>query len=105
MEKMSGSPETDGRAADRGNVEKSVVRLKNLSLSYGRTPAIDNISLEIPARKLVGLIGPDGVGKSTLLSLITGCHVLQQGELEVLDGDIRNAAHRKKICQIGRAHV
>ena len=44
------------------------------------------------------MIGPDGVGKSTLLSLITGAHAMQSGELEVLGGDMRDAEHRRKIC-------
>ena len=62
------------------------VKFRNLSLNYGQVVGLDNVSLDIPARKVVGLIGPDGVGKSTLLSLITGAHAMQGGELEVLGG-------------------
>src|SRR5690606_30269637 len=50
----------------------TVVRLENVGLSYGRTRALDGVSLAIPAGRMVGLIGPDGVGKSSLLSLIAG---------------------------------
>ena len=74
------------------------VRFRDLSLHYGKISGLDNVSLDIPARKLVGLIGPDGVGKSTLLSLVTGSHAMQQGELEVLGGDMRDAGHRSCIC-------
>jgi len=75
-----------------------VVSFKDLTLCYGKVRALDGVSLDIPARRLVGLIGPDGVGKSTLLSLVTGAHALQQGELTVLGGDMRDAGHRDRIC-------
>ncbi|NKC27659.1 ATP-binding cassette domain-containing protein [Ochrobactrum ciceri] len=42
---------------------------------------------------MVGLIGPDGVGKSSLLSLIAGARTVQQGHIEVLDGDISDKRH------------
>ena len=57
------------------------VKFRNLSLNYGKVVGLDNVSLDIPARKVVGLIGPDGVGKSTLLSLITGAHAMQGGDI------------------------
>ena len=75
-----------------------VVSFRELTLCYGKVRALDGVSLDIPARRLVGLIGPDGVGKSTLLSLITGAHALQQGELKVLGGDMRDAGHRDRVC-------
>jgi ribosome-dependent ATPase len=75
-----------------------VVVFRDLSLHYKKTIGLDSVSLEIPARKLIGLIGPDGVGKSTLLSLITGAHAMQEGTLEVLGGDMRDAKHRNRIC-------
>ena len=43
-----------------------------------------SITLDIPARCMVGLIGPDGVGKSSLLSLISGARVIEQGSVMVL---------------------
>ena len=76
-----------------------VVEFEHLSLRYGKTQALDDVSLALPARKLIGLIGPDGVGKSTLLSLITGAHAMQkEGTLTVLGGDMRDADHRENIC-------
>jgi len=75
-----------------------VVEFQHLSLRYRKTVALDDVSLAIPARKLVGLIGPDGVGKSTLLSLVTGAHAMQKGTLDVLGGDMRDRDHRERIC-------
>ena len=56
-----------------------VAQLAGVSQHYGKTVALNNITLDIPARCMVGLIGPDGVGKSSLLSLISGARVIEQG--------------------------
>jgi ribosome-dependent ATPase len=69
--------------------------VRRLSHRYGRTVALDDVSLEIPARCMVGLIGPDGVGKSTLLALIAGVRTIQEGEVFALDGSMRDAEHRR----------
>mgnify|MGYP000414975077 CR=1 FL=1 len=74
-----------------------VVRLLDVSLRYGKTLALDGISLDLPAGRMVGLIGPDGVGKSSLFSLISGAHVVQEGQIEVLGGDIAEAQHRQAV--------
>jgi ribosome-dependent ATPase len=70
-------------------------RVRRLSHRYGRTVALDDVTLEIPARCMVGLIGPDGVGKSTLLALISGVRRIQEGEVFALNGDMRDAEHRR----------
>ncbi|PWW31740.1 MULTISPECIES: ribosome-associated ATPase/putative transporter RbbA [Halomonadaceae] len=75
--------------------EDSVARLRNVGLKYARTVALADVSLEVPARRMVGLIGPDGVGKSSLLALIAGARRLQQGHIEVLGGDIADSEHRR----------
>ena len=74
------------------------VSFRELSFRFGKNIALDGVTLEIAARQLVGLIGPDGVGKSTLLSLITGARAMQTGSLDVLGGDMRSAVHREAIC-------
>jgi ribosome-dependent ATPase len=66
-----------------------------VSHRYGRTVALDDVTLEIPDRCMVGLIGPDGVGKSTLLALISGVRRIQEGEVLALDGDMRDGEHRR----------
>ncbi|EDT4218979.1 ATP-binding cassette domain-containing protein [Salmonella enterica subsp. salamae] len=75
-----------------------VAQLEGVSQHYGKTVALNNITLDIPARSMVGLIGPDGVGKSSLLSLISGARVIEQGSVIVLGGDMRNAKHRRDVC-------
>ena len=74
-----------------------VVRLSSVTHRYGSTLAADNVSLELPAGKLVGFIGPDGVGKSTWLGLIAGARKIQTGVVEVLGGDIRDRRHREAL--------
>ncbi|PHS44924.1 MAG: ABC transporter ATP-binding protein [Alteromonas sp.] len=75
-----------------------VITCEGLTVHYKSTTAIADISLRIPRGATVGFIGPDGVGKSTLLSLIAGERILQQGTLNVLNGDMRERAHREAIC-------
>ena len=89
---MSNSPSNEGV-----NIEP-VVSFRNLAPKYGKTLGLDHVTLDIPARKLIGMIGPDGVGKSTLLSLVTGAHAMQEGDLRVLGGDMRDKVHRNKVC-------
>ena len=76
----------------------SVAGVSGLTLRYGKVTALDNVTLEIPEGRMVGLIGPDGVGKSSLLSLLAGARVIQQGKVEVLGGDMRDVAHRNRVC-------
>ncbi|WP_312957659.1 ribosome-associated ATPase/putative transporter RbbA [Stutzerimonas nitrititolerans] len=76
----------------------AVVRVSELTLRYGATCALDDVSLEIPANRMVGLIGPDGVGKSSLLALIAGARRIQQGQVRVLDGDMADKRHRRRVC-------
>lgn len=73
-------------------------KLQDVSLRYGDTVALDHLTLEIPACKVVGLIGPDGVGKSSLLSLVAGARAVQEGIVETLGGDMSSAAHRRHVC-------
>ena len=75
-----------------------VARINNLSHKYGNIIALENITLDIPAGKMIGFIGPDGVGKSTLLSIISGVKIIQIGDVEVLDGNIKDKNYRRQIC-------
>ncbi|MDR3465522.1 MAG: ribosome-associated ATPase/putative transporter RbbA [Xanthobacteraceae bacterium] len=80
------------------NGERPVARIEGLTQRYGKVTALDNVSIEIPSDCMVGLIGPDGVGKSTLLAIIAGAREIQDGGALVLDGDIAAAAHRRAVC-------
>ncbi|TWA82821.1 ribosome-dependent ATPase [Azospirillum brasilense] len=75
-----------------------VARLRDVRLVYGKVRAIDGVSLDLPAGRVSGLIGPDGVGKSSLLSLMSGARALQEGTVEVLGGSMAEARHRRAVC-------
>ena len=81
-----------------GPVSGAVAAVTGLTLRYGKVTALDDVTLEIPSGRMVGLIGPDGVGKSSLLSLMAGARVIQAGTVEVLGGDMRDVAHRNRVC-------
>jgi len=75
-----------------------VARLADVALRYGKTVALDGVTLDIPAGRMVGMIGPDGVGKSSLLSLLVGARVIQKGRVEALGGDMASSRHRAEAC-------
>ena len=66
----------------------AVISAKGLSKHYGKSVAIDNVTFEIPAGKIVGLIGPNGSGKTTTLKAALGL-IPFEGELSVLGFDPR----------------
>jgi ribosome-dependent ATPase len=72
--------------------------VKQVSHHYGKVKALDSIDLDIPPGIMVGIVGPDGVGKSTLLALLAGSKKLQEGSLTVLGGDIADVRHRRTVC-------
>ncbi len=73
----------------------AVAKVEHVTHRYGKTNALDDLTLEIPAQCMAGLIGPDGVGKSTLLALLSGVRKIQSGKVTVLDGNIADVAHRR----------
>ena len=75
----------------------TALTISHLTHRYGKTLALDDLSLTLPRGLTVGLIGPDGVGKSTLLALIAGVRRIQSGELHVLGGDMRKPADRQAL--------
>jgi len=77
---------------------KAVVRFTDLTHCYKKTIALDGIDLEIPDGSMVGLIGPDGVGKSSLLALMAGVRKIQSGTVQVLGRDMRRNLSRRAIC-------
>lgn len=75
-----------------------IAQLHGVSLRYGKTVALDKLDLDIPAGKMVGLIGPDGVGKSSLLALIAGARAVQQGSVIALGASMADRSHRQAAC-------
>lgn len=75
----------------------AVVRLAGVCLRYRKTRALDGITLDLPGGCMVGLIGPDGVGKSSLLSLVAGARALQDGTVLVLGSSMADRRARAKV--------
>ena len=74
------------------------IRLEKVSHRYGRAWALQDLSVTLPAGSMAAVIGPDGVGKSTLLGLVAGARRRQQGRIEVLGGDMADPGHRARVC-------
>ena len=77
-----------------------IAKVEHVSHHYGKTVALNDVTIEIPACRMIGMIGPDGVGKSTMLGLIAGVRIIQQGHVTVFDGDMADKAFR--TAQIAR---
>ena len=87
-----------GAGDTREPLQTAAARLTNITLRYGKTIALDTVNLEVPAGRMVGLIGPDGVGKSSVLALIAGSRRVQEGQVEALGGDMADARFRRATC-------
>ncbi|WP_352308970.1 ribosome-associated ATPase/putative transporter RbbA [Psychrobacter sp. W2-37-MNA-CIBAN-0211] len=79
--------------------QHTAVEINTVSHTYGKTVALDNISLNILQGSTVGLIGPDGVGKSTLLSLIAGVKVIQNGSVQVFGKNMAEKSAREALSK------
>lgn len=76
----------------------NVAEIKGLNHRYGDVTSVDDVTVDIPAGCMVGFIGPDGVGKSSVLALISGVRTIQHGTVKVFGGDIRDRHFRNKVC-------
>jgi ribosome-dependent ATPase len=72
-----------------------VASVERVTHRYGKTFALNDLTLDIPANCMAGLIGPDGVGKSTLLALISGVRKIQAGKVVALGGNMADEHHRR----------
>jgi ribosome-dependent ATPase len=72
--------------------------LDGVTLRYAKVIAVDAVTLALPTGRMVGFIGPDGAGKSSLLSLIAGARQIQAGTVQVFGGDMADAAYRADLC-------
>ena len=69
---------------------KPIISFKNISLSYGSRVILDNISFEINEGEIFGMLGPNGVGKSTIFNLITGLIIPEYGQIKLDNVDVTN---------------
>ena len=65
--------------------QKTIVELKNISVFYNKRQILDNLNLKINKQEILGMLGPNGVGKSTIFNLITGLKDPNYGEI-IIDG-------------------
>ena len=68
----------------------SIIEFKNVSLSYGNRLILDNISFKINEGQIFGMLGPNGVGKSTIFNLITGLIPPKHGVIKINGEDVTN---------------
>ena len=67
----------------KGN--ESIVELKNISVFFNKRQIINNLNLKINKQEILGMLGPNGVGKSTIFNLVTGLRSPNYGEV-IIDG-------------------
>ncbi len=81
----------------------SIIEFKNVSLSYGNRLILDNISFKINEGQIFGMLGPNGVGKSTIFNLITGLISPKHGVIKINGEDVTNfpVYFRSKKFQVG----
>ena len=94
----AGSGDLMTRAVTAVTQTQPIAQLEHVTQRYKRALALDDVTVALPAGCMVGLIGPDGVGKSTLLSMLAGARRVQSGRVVVLGGDMADASHRNAIC-------
>ena len=83
--------------------KNSIIEFKNISLSYGNRIILDNINFTINEGEIFGMLGPNGVGKSTIFNLITGLIKPDNGTIKINNEDVTNYPIylRSKEFQIG----
>ena len=87
-----------------------MLTVRDLDVYYGDAQALDGVSLEVPAREIVAIVGANGAGKSSLIRAIAGLERAASGRI-VFDGQDITGLPSHRICQlgigqeIGRAHV
>ncbi len=70
------------------------IELRHLTVAYNRCPAIEDVTLSVPRRAMVGIVGPNGGGKSTLIKAVLGLVSKEGGEVEILGRPVDRRARR-----------
>jgi lipopolysaccharide export system ATP-binding protein len=66
----------------------SIISFENINLSYGNRLILDNINFKINEGQIFGMLGPNGVGKSTIFNLITGLILPNSGKIKLNNTDV-----------------
>ncbi len=77
--------------------DELAIAAEGVTHRYGRLTALTDVSLSIPSGSSTALVGPDGVGKSTLLALVAGVRRLQTGAIRTLGGDMGASRDRDRV--------
>jgi manganese/zinc/iron transport system ATP- binding protein len=75
-------------------VNDQIIRFHDVTVRYGRRPALEGITAQIPCNSLTALLGPNGAGKSTLLRSILGWHPMERGEIRIGDSHAHHTLPR-----------
>lgn len=86
-------------------MNKEVLRVDSLKFAYDKDLILDDINFEISEGDLVGLVGANGVGKSTLLKLILGGLKPKQGQIRIFGDDITKDKHYRNLAYISQNAV
>ena len=80
-----------------------IIEFENLSLSYGNRLILDNINFKINESQIFGMLGPNGVGKSTIFNLITGLIKPRNGKIKIAGEEVTNfpVYYRTKKFKVG----
>ena len=83
-------------------MSEALLDARGIALGYPRgagwQAVLGDFDLRLGAGEVVSILGPSGVGKSSLLALLAGARKMQDGEIRVLDGDMRDRRHRRAVC-------
>jgi branched-chain amino acid transport system ATP-binding protein len=80
--------------------KKNVLRVENITISFGGLNALSDVSLDLREGELLAIIGPNGAGKTTLLNVISGFYKAQRGDVYFQDTKINNYSSHK-IAEMG----
>lgn len=81
-----------------------ILRLENVSKSFGALKVADSVTFTVPRGEALGIIGPNGAGKSTLFNLITGNLLANEGRIEFLGRDVTRAPAMERVRMgVGRS--
>ena len=82
----------------------AVLECKDLSKHYGNAPALNHVSLAVEPGRIVGLLGPNGSGKTSMLNLVCGSIPVDEGSIFMGGRDITKMSEHKRYRNIGRVY-
>jgi branched-chain amino acid transport system ATP-binding protein len=82
----------------------TILRIEHLTMRFGGLTAVDDFNLELPEGRIIGLIGPNGSGKTTVFNVITGFYKPTAGHVFLQDKEITNLGP-DRICALGLTRI